>query len=174
LRRLEPFRLEHMEIYSTSLWHVNNALELSSLSQELLAINREAPQPWIASGNTFSLQGDHEQAMRCFRRAAQLEPACAYAWTLCGHEATELDELDRAIVFFRTAIRADSQTANAWYGMGLVYMRMGKLRHAEHHYRRAIEINPCNPALLCCRGTILEKLKNLPGALAVYEQAGAL
>lgn len=34
--------------------------------------------------------------------------------------------------------------------MGLVYLKQGKLRHAEHHFRRASEINPTNPVLLCC------------------------
>lgn len=160
-----------MEIYSTTLWHLNDALALSSLAQDLMAVNREAPQPWMVAGNCFSLQGEHDEAMRCFRRAGQLDPGCAYAWTLCGHEASEMEEHERAIAFFRNAIRCDARHYNAWYGMGLVYTTLGKNRHAEHHFRRAVEINPSNPALLCCVGTIMEKVHNYPGALAVYEQA---
>ena len=158
-------------MFSTTLWHLNDALELSNLSQDMLAIDREAPSAWMVAGNCFSLQGAHDEAMRCFRRAAQLDPGCAYAWTLCGHEATAMEEFDRAIAFFRTAIRSDARHFNAWYGMGVAYMKMGKNRHAEHHYRRAAEINPSNPALLCCIGTVMEKMNNYPGALAVYEQA---
>jgi anaphase-promoting complex subunit 3 len=171
LREFEPYQLENMEMFSTSLWHLNDALELSNLAQDLLAVNREAPQPWMVAGNCLSLQGEHDEAMRCFRRAAQLDPECAYAWTLCGHEATEMEEYDRAIAFFRTAIRCDSRHFPAWYGMGLVYLRKGKNLHAEHHFRRAAEINPSNPALLCCIGNVMEKVDNYPGALAIYEQA---
>jgi anaphase-promoting complex subunit 3 len=167
----EPYRLEGIEYYSTTLWHLNDMYALSHLSQVLVSVDRDAPQPWIAAGNCFSLKREHDEAMRCFRRAAQLDPGCAYAWTLCGHEALEMDEHDRAIAFFRTAIRADARHYNAWYGMGVVYMKMGKHRHAEHHFRRATEINPCNSALLCCIGQVLEKLHNYPGALVIYEQA---
>lgn len=163
-----------MELYSTVLWHLGDTAALSHLSQHLVSIDRDAPQPWIATGNCFSLQRDHDEAMRCFRRAAQLSPGCPYAWTLCGYEAVAMEEYDRAIAFYRNAIRADSRHYNAWYGLGVVYLNMGKLRHAEHHFRRAAEINPSNSALLCCIGDVLEKVGNLPGALAVYDQACAV
>lgn len=156
------------------LWHLGDTAALSHLSQHLVSIDRDAPQPWIATGNCFSLQREHDEAMRCFRRAAQLSPGCPYAWTLCGYEAVAMEEYDRAIAFYRNAIRADSRHYNAWYGLGVVYLNMGKLRHAEHHFRRAAEINPSNSALLCCIGDVLEKVGNLPGALAVYDQACAV
>jgi anaphase-promoting complex subunit 3 len=79
-----------------------------------MAVSRESPQAWIAAGNTFSLQRDHDEAMRCFRRAAQIDPGCAYAWTLCGYEAVEMEEWERALGFYRTAIRTDVRHYNAW------------------------------------------------------------
>ena len=110
----EPYRLQSMETYSTLLWHLADAPALSALSQNLIAVDREAPQPWIAAGNCFSLQKDHDEAMRCFRRATQVDPECAYAWTLCGYEAVEMEEYERAIAFYRTAIRTDPRHYNAW------------------------------------------------------------
>jgi Flp pilus assembly protein TadD len=38
--------------------------------------------------------------------------------------------------------------------MGLVYLKTGKPRYAEHHFRRAAEINPTNAVLLCCIGMV--------------------
>ncbi len=111
---IEPYRLQSMEAYSTLLWHLGDPPALSHLSQSLIAIDREAPQPWIAAGNCFSLQKDHDEAMRCFRRAAQVDPGCAYAWTLCGYEAIEMEEYERAIALYRTAIRTDTRHYNAW------------------------------------------------------------
>ncbi len=43
------------------------------------------------------------------------------------------------------------------YGLGLIYERTNKLRHAEYHFRRALSINPYNIIMLCCLGTIIEK-----------------
>ena len=116
LVNIEPYRLQSMEAYSTLLWHLGDPPALSHLSQSLVAIDREAPQPWIAAGNCFSLQKNHDEAMRCFRRAAQVDPGCAYAWTLCGYEAIETEEYERAIAFYRTAIRTDARHYNAWWG----------------------------------------------------------
>ena len=114
LVKVEPYALQSMEMYSTLLWHLGDPPALSHLSQNLIAIDRDAPQPWIAAGNCFSLQKDHDEAMRCFRRATQIDPGCAYAWTLCGYEAIEMEEYERAIAFYRTAIRIDSRHYNAW------------------------------------------------------------
>ncbi|KAK1924267.1 hypothetical protein DB88DRAFT_540332 [Papiliotrema laurentii] len=167
----EPYTLRSMDCYSTLLWHLGEAPALSHLAQRLIAIDRESTQAWIAAGNVFSWQKNHEEAMRCFRRATQVDPACAYAWTLCGYEAIEMEEYDRAMAFYRSAIRADARHYNAWYGMGLVYSKTGKPKHAEHHYRRAAEINPTSPVLLMCIGSVLEEEKELDQALAFYNQA---
>ena len=154
LLSVEPYDIQSMELYSTALWHLEDAPALSALSQWLIAIDKELPQPWIAAGNCLSIQKNHDEAMRCFRRATQVDSSCAYAWTLCGYEAIEMEEYDRAMAFYRTAIRTDSRHYNAWYGMGLVYLKMGKAKYAEHHFRRAAEINPTSPVLLCCIGMV--------------------
>lgn len=162
---IEPYRLESLEHFSTLLWHMSDAPALSALSQSLMSISRESTQAWISTGNLFSLQRDHDQAMRCFKRATQIDPGCVYAWTLCGYEAIEMEEFERAIAFYRTAIRTDARHYNAWYvplfdsadsryGMGVVYAKTGKLRHAEHHYRRAADINPTNAVLLSSIGSV--------------------
>lgn len=114
LLEAEPYRLQSTEQYSTLLWHLGDPPALSFLSQQLISVDREAPQTWIAAGNCFSLQKNHDEAMRCFRRATQVDPACAYAWTLCGHESMEMEDFERAIAFYRTAIRTDTRHYNAW------------------------------------------------------------
>lgn len=38
--------------------------------------------------------------------------------------------------------------------MGTAYLRKNKLRQAEHHFRRAVEINPSNAVLVCCVGQV--------------------
>jgi hypothetical protein len=44
--------------------------------------------------------------------------------------------------------------ADERYGMGVVYAKTGKLRHADHHYRRAADINPTNAVLLSSIGSV--------------------
>ncbi|KAJ3507258.1 hypothetical protein NLJ89_g6407 [Agrocybe chaxingu] len=159
-----------MEIYSSLLWQLQQSVELSFLAQELLNINPQSPQAWIAIGNLFSLQKEREQALTCFRRAFQLDPTCAYAYTLSGHESID-EDLDRAINFFQSALRADARHYNAWYGLGTCYLRMSKVRLAEYHFRRAAAIHPVNAVLLGCVGMTVERRGDREGALALFNQA---
>ena len=174
VRQLAPARLEDMEIYSTVLWHLKADIELAYLAHELMEIDRLSPQAWVAVGNSFSLQREHEQALRCFRRATQLDPSFAYGFTLQGHEHIASEEFEKALDAYRCAIAADPRHYNAWYGLGKVYERMGKWAVAETHYRTAAKINPTNAVLICCIGVVMERLKEPEQALAMYSRACAL
>ncbi|KAG7092407.1 hypothetical protein E1B28_008764 [Marasmius oreades] len=170
VRVLDPYRLWDMEVYSTLLWHLQQPVQLSFLAQELISIDPRSAQAWIAVGNLFSLQKERTQALTCFRRAFQLDPACAYAYTLSGHETID-DDPDKAITFFQSALRVDPRHYNAWYGLGSCYLRMSKLRLAEYHYRKAVEVHPANAVLLGCVGMVLERRGDRIDAHALFEQA---
>lgn len=120
-----------MDLYSTLLWHLRQPIQLSFLAQELMALNPSSPISWIASGNVFSHLEDHAGALKCFRRAGQLGElpragggggsageaggaGCVYAFTLSGHECVVLEEWERALGFFREAVRRDGRCYNAW------------------------------------------------------------
>ncbi|KAM6500894.1 hypothetical protein JOM56_003908 [Amanita muscaria] len=170
VRKFEPYRLWDMEIYSTLLWHLQQNVELSFLAQELMSIDPKAPQAWIAVGNLFSLQKERTQALTCFRRAVQLDPSCAYAYTLSGHESID-EDLDKAVAFFQSGLRVDPRHYNAWYGLGTCYLRMSKIRLAEYHYRKAVEIHPNNAVLWGCVGMAVERRGDKESALKLFNKA---
>ncbi|PPR03934.1 hypothetical protein CVT26_001139 [Gymnopilus dilepis] len=170
LRKEDPYRLWDMEVYSSLLWHLQRSVELSFLAQELLNISPQSPQAWITIGNLFSLQKERQQALTCFGRAAQLDPTCAYAYTLSGHESID-EDVDKAINFFQSALRADARHYNAWYGLGTCYLRMSKIRLAEYHFRKAVEIHPKNAVLLGCVGMAVERRGDREAALALFDEA---
>ncbi|RMZ90115.1 hypothetical protein DV736_g2667, partial [Chaetothyriales sp. CBS 134916] len=174
VRQLAPSRLEEMEVYSTVLWHLKSEVELAYLARELIEIDRLSPQAWCAVGNSFSLHRQHEQALRCFKRATQLDPNFAYAFTLQGHEYVSNEEFEKALDAYRCAIAADGRHYNAWYGLGNVYEKMGKWMIAESHFATAAQINPNNAVLVCCMGVVVEKLKDPVRALDLYSRACAL
>ncbi|KAK9315726.1 hypothetical protein V1522DRAFT_119617 [Lipomyces starkeyi] len=171
LRAVDPMRLDDMEVYSTLLWHLRRDVELSFLAHELADIDRNSAQTWIAIGNSFSLQKEHDQALKCFRRAAHLDPTFAYAYTLQGHEHVANEEYESAQNAFRHAMRAEWRHYNAWYGIGMVFLKTGKFDLAEQHFRQAAMINPGNAVLICCIGMVLEKLYRFDDALEQYDIA---
>ena len=192
IKKIAPIQMEDMEIYSTVLWHLKNEVELAYLSHELVEADRLSPQAWCAIGNSFSLQREHDQAIKCFRRATQLDTQFAYAFTLQGHEHVANEEFDKALLAYRHAIAADKRHYNGWYGLGRVYEKMGKLEIAEKHFRCAAQINPANAVLMVCIGVVcryssfdnvdmdtdtdqclqvLEKMKKTSAALVQYSHA---
>lgn len=127
-----------------------------------------APETWCVTGNCFSLQGDHEAAIKFLRRAIQLDPSYAYAHSLIGHEYIAQEKLDEAEQAFRAALRVDERHYNAWsvpshsfppshpdrYGLGQIAHRQQRLTHAEQFYRRALQLNSRSAVILCYIGIV--------------------
>ncbi|XP_030528725.1 cell division cycle protein 27 homolog B-like isoform X2 [Rhodamnia argentea] len=170
-RRTTPYSLEGMDIYSTVLYHLKEDMKLSYLAQELIATDRLAPQSWCALGNCYSLQKDHETALKNFQRAVQLDSKFSYAHTLCGHEYVSLEDFEHGIKSYQTALRIDARHYNAWYGLGMVYLRQEKFEFSEHHFRMAFKINPCSSVIMSYLGTALHALKRSEEALMIMEKA---
>lgn len=174
LRILAPTRLEDMEVYSTILWFLKRETDLSFLAHELVDLSWHSPQAWCALGNAWSLARDHEQALRCFKRATQLNPKFAYAFTLQGHEHVSNEEYEKALTAYRQAISADRRHYNAYYGIGRVYEKLGNYDKAYIHFHSASVINPTNAVLICCIGNVLEKQRQIVQALQFFTKATEL
>lgn len=78
-----------------------------------------------------------------------MDPNFAYAYTLLGHEYVMIEELEKALSCFRAAVRVDPRHYNAWYGIGLTYYKQERFQLAEFYYRKALNINPQSPILMC-------------------------
>ncbi|CAK7563957.1 MAG: anaphase-promoting complex subunit cdc27 [Sporothrix epigloea] len=171
VRIMAPTRLEDMEVYSTILWFLKRETDLSFLAHELVDAAWQSPQAWCALGNAWSLAQDHEQALRCFRRATQLDPKFAYAYTLQGHEHVLNEECDKALTAYRHAVAADRRHYNAYYGIGRVYEKLGNFDKAYTHYHAASVIHPTHAVLICCIGKVLERQKQILPALQYFSKA---
>lgn len=123
--------MEGLEVYSSTLWKLHQKVELTYLSQQVVEFDRKCPETWCVVGNCFSLQKDHEAAIKFFQRAFQIDPSFTYAYTLIGHEYVSNDQFDKAAECFRNAIRIDDRHYNAWSGLAYVYFREEKFDLAE-------------------------------------------
>uniref|UniRef100_T1H2T7 Cell division cycle protein 27 homolog n=1 Tax=Megaselia scalaris TaxID=36166 RepID=T1H2T7_MEGSC len=144
----DPKRLEHMEIFSSCLWHLQKETEISCLAQDLIAQDKTSPVTWCVAGNCFSLHREHDTAIKFFKRAVQVDPEFVYSYTLLGHELVLTEELDKAMSSFRTAMMKNSRHYNAWFGMGTIYSKQEKYDLAEIHFKQAFRLNPRNSVIL--------------------------
>lgn len=109
------------EVISVGSWmlgldakYIDERRPCCSIMVELNAIDRLSPQAWGALGNCYSLQKDHETALKTFQWAIQLDSHFTYAHTLCGHEYVAMEEFENGITCYRSALRIDPRHYNAW------------------------------------------------------------
>ncbi|RZF36053.1 hypothetical protein LSTR_LSTR005869 [Laodelphax striatellus] len=171
VRQLEPYRMQLMEVLSTALWQLQKESQLSVLAQELIALDRHSPTAWCAAGNCFSLQKEHDTAIKFFHRAVQVDPNFVYAYTLLGHEYVITEELEKAMSCFRNAIRICPRHYNAWYGIGTIYSKQERFQLAELHFRSALKINPNSAVLMCHIGVMQNALSKTEQALQTLNKA---
>ena len=115
MRRIDPHRLEDMDLFSTVLFHLNKDIDLAFLAHEMIDLDWLSPYTWCVVGNSYASAHDHDLAIQCFQRAIQLDPQFAYAYSLQGLEHTENEEFDKARICFMNALRANRRLYHAWY-----------------------------------------------------------
>lgn len=170
----EPSRLEYMEIYSTSLWHLQKEVALSALAQDLIGQDKRSPVTWCVAGNCFSLHKEHETAIKFFKRAVQVDADFVYSYTLLGHELVLTEEFDKAMDYFRAAVVRDPRHYNAWFGIGTIYSKQEKYELAELHYVKALKINPWNSVILVHIGAMQFFMQKKDLALQTLNTAATL
>eukprot|EP01083_Nonionella_stella_P047559 127314_1 len=171
---IAPYQLRGLEVYSTVLWHLNDETELAYLAQKATQFDRLAPETWVVVGNCFSLQKEHDTAIKFFQRALQLDRTFTYAYTLAAHEYVSTEDFDKATQGYRHAIRYDSRHYNAWFGLGNIYFRQENYDMAIQHFDNAFKINQQSSVLCCYLGMALHAAKKYSAALKTLERACAL
>ncbi|RKP01324.1 hypothetical protein CXG81DRAFT_4131, partial [Caulochytrium protostelioides] len=171
VRDHDPARIEDMDVYSSVLWHLRATVELAALSQDLLLRHPRAVETYITMGNCFSAHRNHERAIRCFRRAVQLDPANSYAYTLLGHEHMACEDMPAATQAFQQALAHQTWHYNAFYGMGFLALRQERPSQASVLLQRAIAIHPTHPILLCLAATVHVGQGDFTSALALLDSA---
>jgi tetratricopeptide (TPR) repeat protein len=171
LRREYPYHLEGLEFYSTTLWHLQKEIALSSLAQELTEYDKLAPETWCVVGNCFSLHKEHDAAIKFFQRATQVDPNFVYAYNLLGHEYFLIEEMDKGLSCFRKAIFLDPRHYNAWYGISMIHLKQEKFILAEKYLKKALLINPHSSTLMCHIAVVYHSLKQSEKALQILDRA---
>lgn len=171
VHQAEMSRCNNLAYYSTCLWHTQREVELSALAHQMLESNKNSPETWCAVGNCFSLQKEHETAIKFFERSVMVDPEYTYGYTLLGHEYSYIDELDDAMNCYRHAVRIDPRHYNAWYGIGRIYFRQEKHDLALCHFRKAQAINHSNALIMAHVAVVLNAMKKHKEALKVLVQA---
>ncbi|GIV09089.1 MAG: hypothetical protein KatS3mg019_1180 [Fimbriimonadales bacterium] len=85
---------------------------------------------------------DHENALRCFATAIDLNPQDANAFLNAGDALYQLGAYAEAADAYSAGIERDPYNAQAWFTLGNCYFRMGVYDAAKIAYEQALSIDP--------------------------------
>jgi tetratricopeptide (TPR) repeat protein len=148
---------DHDEKHHSFLQALNDSAQLLSQNRpaeavdKLLPLYEEAPEhPDVAINlsGAYILQQKWSRAIQILNKALQLNPENPMLWSNMG--AAQLGRLEiagpkqqeKAIDAYQRALRADPETPNVHYHLGLIYKERGELIRATAFFQRAQEVNP--------------------------------
>jgi tetratricopeptide (TPR) repeat protein len=108
-----------------------------------------APPPAEAPGvKLYNAGAEHfkrkelDQAIDCFKRAAEADPKLYRAWAYLGMAYAQQGQLDPAIEAYRKCIEIAPEYHKAFNNVGELYRRKGLLDYAAMVFKMATEIEP--------------------------------
>ncbi|XP_076461033.1 cell division cycle protein 23 homolog isoform X2 [Babylonia areolata] len=174
LEKMDPFRLENMDVYSNLLYVKEMRAELAYLAHRCCDINKYRVETCCVIGNYYSLRCQHEKAILYFQRALRLNPHYLSAWTLMGHEYMEMKNTPAAIQAYRQAIEVNKRDYRAWYGLGQTYEILKMPFYSLYYYRQAHVLKPNDSRMVVALGECYEKLERLQEAKKCYRKAHSI
>ena len=162
---LDPSYLTGLEYFSSVLWHLKDQFKCCNLAHLCLEQCQFAPETWVVLGNTFSLQKEHETAIKFFNRATQINPAFAYSYTLAGPEYGDNENFTEANNCFKKALAFDERQVNAWWGLGNIQLKEQNYSEAIKLFKKCLSINNHSAVLHFYLGTAYLQNKDIKNAL---------
>jgi len=111
----------------------------------------------FARANSLFEKMQYEQALNLYRELAQKNPVLYKIGIYIGNCLSELREYDQALAEYQKVLdivaketpdlKGSVTAAQAYAGIGDIYLRQEKYKEAEVNFRKSIEIQPADPAL---------------------------
>ncbi len=171
LKLLDPYRLEHMDIYSNLLFVKEEKAALAYLAHESVLIDKYSPYTNVIIGNYYALKNMHEKAIIYFKRATILNSKYVAAWILMGQEYIEVRNTSAAIECLRKAVDIDGTDYRAWYNLGLTYELLQMDNYSIYYFQKAVKLRPYDPRMWCAMGERYEKINKVIDAVKCYLRA---
>jgi tetratricopeptide (TPR) repeat protein len=162
---LEISMLEQQKLYDPALQKVEHALGIFPQNGELL----------YRQAIILELTGRRKEAMESMERLIAQDPDHTDALNFVGYTlAEEGQDLNRALVLIRTAVRNEPDNGYVADSLAWVHFRRGELDLAWKEIQRAVSLVDSDPIIWEHFGDIAVSLGEKPRAKAAYEKALSL
>jgi tetratricopeptide (TPR) repeat protein len=122
-------------------------------------------------GVALGRNGQHEDAIKHFQRALDLDPSHGRARCNLGNTMQDLGRFDEAVAHWQEALRIQPDLAEAHNNWGNALQALGRFDEAVAHWDLALQANPDYAAAHYNLGKALQDMGRFEEAIGHYEQA---
>jgi tetratricopeptide (TPR) repeat protein len=101
----------------------------------------------------------------------KIEPQSPRALFLLGLIFHEINEIDKAITFYRKAVLSDRDLVGAYYNLGSIFQEKGEPEEAMAYYRKVLDIDPNFADAWNGSGILFYERGQLEEAITYYQKA---
>jgi tetratricopeptide (TPR) repeat protein len=112
----------------------------------------------ILRGDSFLRDGRLDDALKCYRKASQIDPGNTRTWKKEGLVLGMMGRYMEAVAAFDRAIKLDPHDPWAWIHRGFNFWRLERWREARASFERAIVIDPGDEYARHCRKVTMEEM----------------
>ena len=95
-------------------------------------------------GNAYADQGQHDQAIRDYTKALEINPKHVVAYFNRGNSYREKGQYDRAISYYDKALEINPKHVMTYNNRGLIYLlKLEKTRRGCADFKKACELGNC-------------------------------
>jgi len=167
-------RFQSFAELETALQQVREALVGSPFADESPFDDRDEAERWKERGLAHMNMGEYKEAIRCFRRAVDLDQDQPDGWNLLARCSLKLWLYHEALQAVDEGLRrAVSRTefAHLLGARGDIFATMQKPVEALTAYDKALSYTPSAPALWRSKGMLLQRLGEIADAQECLEKA---
>ncbi|CEP02298.1 Anaphase-promoting complex subunit 7 [Plasmodiophora brassicae] len=154
--RCDPYAVDCMDIYAWALRMRNQATELGSLSQRLLA-HQHRPQPWVAVALFCDQRNDRDKAVKFLEKAIALSPRHITAYLVKGYISLATGCADEAVTAYKQANLIDRRELDSYTGLVEAYLGVPQFNDALFIAKACVQVLPNNARALTLFGNVLAR-----------------
>jgi tetratricopeptide (TPR) repeat protein len=138
---INPRHFDSILLWGILLTNGGRYKEALEVLQSALSLRSDSHIAHLAMGAVLASQGQQQRAQHHLSRAVGLSPSSSMYFTAGEISANSGWNRD-AIRYYKKAIQIDPTFDEAFYKLGLVYLKSHRARTAEKYLRAAYQLNP--------------------------------
>jgi len=168
--------------FSASAWHnlgytygrIRNADKAIEAYEFAIAINPKFSTSYFNLANYYANLRKYDKAIDLYHEHLQLESDNIIAICYIAECYDKMQYFGRAHFYYEKALSKDPKFAEAWFGLGILFMKQGDNKKAIAEIKKAIENDEKNSEYWLVLGNCYTRSKNYTQAIDTYQKAASL